>query len=712
MPLSPHHEEPGDRRRLHELLSAMSDGPLDTEKSEELRQLLANEEAQQYYVEFAMLDACLDLAGSERIARQAPLLPQPEKSAPNPVSSQRRAVRAPLLGFLHAAIRAGGKTPLMRAVMGAALLLIVGAVVLVAIHLSRHGDRREIAQAERPSSRLPEAPAGEHDSLAAPRSFPQEMQNSAEETMLDPATDRPDKPWCYLAKSTTVIGVPEQPEVTQVTFDGALFTRYAELCFFYGGKDRPLLARQKNWLEGWIPLVQYSWRDGEIAYDIEMFAARLEGENADNTVNFVQLRMRNISKRSATGRFAAALRHNGGDYRLGRSDFSPNWRYEMTGDGVVRDGKLAYTFSPAAIREATPAQPYDKPFVGSQKYITPRAECCLARYRKELQPGETFAATFKMPRVPVSTAAFNAKVLAADYQKYREGTIAYWRKLFDGGETLAFPERHVQEAERASLVHVLLATRKHSPLGPDKSIGWMQTDGLPYADFFITSMPEMVLAYLQSGQFDRAKGLVLHSLGRQKPSGLFLDVALSQGAEVPAGHGHGMHSAAMTILYSQDKSFAERVYPNLQKAVQYIADSIAKDEYGLLPPTYPYDSEMIKGHYTSNNLWALLGLRNAIRVARFLGKADDVAAWSELEQRYFANIVKGVARLGQSRRLRAAGALQVSHRPGRPPRLRRMADQPGLGEHAAGVSRRACLRPPTRASAARWTTSARTTPRA
>ena len=92
------------------------------------------------------------------------------------------------------------------------------------------------------------------------------LMASGIEPMLDPATDSPGGEWCYLAKSTTVIGVPFQPDVTQVTFDGALFTRQAELCFFLGDKDTPVLAREKTFLDGWMPVVQYAWKGGSIAY--------------------------------------------------------------------------------------------------------------------------------------------------------------------------------------------------------------------------------------------------------------------------------------------------------------------------------------------------------------------------------------------------------------------------------------------------------------
>src|SRR5215471_21393926 len=84
-------------------------------------------------------------------------------------------------------------------------------------------------------------------------------QNADSPAMLSPLVDKAEKEWCYLAKSTTVIGMPFQPDVTQVTYDGALFTRYAELCFFWGKEEKPLLARQKTFLQGWIPVVQYDW---------------------------------------------------------------------------------------------------------------------------------------------------------------------------------------------------------------------------------------------------------------------------------------------------------------------------------------------------------------------------------------------------------------------------------------------------------------------
>lgn len=79
--------------------------------------------------------------------------------------------------------------------------------------------------------------------------------------MAQELKDDPAKEWCYLKKSTTVLGMPYNPQVTEVTYDGALYTGYIELNFAAGSKAAPLLLRQKTFLEGWIPVVGDTWKE-------------------------------------------------------------------------------------------------------------------------------------------------------------------------------------------------------------------------------------------------------------------------------------------------------------------------------------------------------------------------------------------------------------------------------------------------------------------
>ncbi|MDP4214521.1 MAG: hypothetical protein Q8926_18065, partial [Bacteroidota bacterium] len=466
-------------------------------------------------------------------------------------------------------------------------------------------------------------------------------QNTDPVKMLDPRTDKPGEEWCYLAKSTTVIGVPFQPDVTQVTYDGALFTREAELCFFYGADNKPLLARGKTFIDGWIPIVQYRWKEGNINYDIEYIASPLPGEGPENTVNFVRISMHNTGAAESPGQFTAALRYDGGDYRFGHSDtdkFSSAWRYSMTGSDVIRDGKLVYSFSSGGNREAVSGKLYSQAFTGSQYSITPMATCCLVKYKRALKPGERFSATFKMPRVPVplSETGFLSKLKNTDYSSCRKSTMDYWKTMMRDATEFEIPEKRFQNAYRAGLVHVMLATRQREGKK-------YQTDGLPYPDFFLTSVPEMSMLYLSSGLSQYPKDLLIPgAIAQQQPDGLFYDISVAHGQIIPATQGHILYSISMTAIFTQDKSFAEKVYPAIAKGVRYIEQSVNTDEYGLLPPCYAYDAEMITGHYTGQNLFALMGLRTAVRVAAMLGHADDVAAWTNLAGRYEKNILKAL----------------------------------------------------------------------
>jgi hypothetical protein len=457
--------------------------------------------------------------------------------------------------------------------------------------------------------------------------------------MMDPGIDDPSKEWCYLAKSTTVIGLPFQPDVTAITYDGALYTGYVELCFFYGKENKPLLARQKTFLNGWIPIVQYDWSEGDISYSIEMFAASLDGPDMTNTVNFVKVKMKNEGGVNNEARFTAAVRGKSTDYRAGQlKGFSENSIFRMTENASYRDGRLLVMFPEEAAREAVPGVYYQKPFRAKDLNIGPAAACCCAKYSYDILPGQEKELVFMMPRVPVpdNSVTYIRRLSSADYNSYKRQIVRYWEDMFDNETTFSIPEKRIRDAQKASLVHLALATRTME--GSHKS----QTDGLPYPWFFLTSMPQMVLAYLSNGQPELAKLSIMNAIGQQEEDGLYFDRILAHGIIIPAAHGHVMYAATSYYLYTRDAEAAKIIFPSLQRAVKYLQKSMKEDEYGLLPPAYPYDNEMIMGHYTSNNLWTLLGLRFAIRLAEDIGENETADEWREIEKGYSSNILKGI----------------------------------------------------------------------
>ncbi len=459
----------------------------------------------------------------------------------------------------------------------------------------------------------------------------------AAEPMVDPAIDELDRPWCYLAHSTTLIGVPYMPDAVQVTFDGALFTSHAELCFFSGEPLGPILPRQKTWLDGWIPIVQYDWRDGDVAYDVEMFAAVLDGRDETNTLQFTQVRMRNLGQTPTNATLAAATRTTGVVRRLRGGHFSPTWRYEMTDDCLFRDGKLVYCYPPGARREAVPGEAYEEAFVGSRYRVTARAEAGLTRYECQLKPGEARSFVFKMPRVPVDATdkEMITKIRAADFATYREKTIDYWTGRAGTTCRISIPERRVEHAHRACAVHAMLATRQR---GGER----FQTDGLPYPNFFMLPLFDYQMLYDSLGQHDLFRNNLPQYRKRQLEDGLFYDSSLMHGKRLLSSHGPTLLSLTHHTVMTRDVDFGRLVWPMVRKAVACIEKDHKSDPKGLMRPSWPYDAEMIQGYYTSHNLWCLAAVRSAIRAARMLNETEDVRRWAALHDGYEKAVLRAI----------------------------------------------------------------------
>ncbi|MCK5700719.1 MAG: hypothetical protein KAI29_06185, partial [Cyclobacteriaceae bacterium] len=254
--------------------------------------------------------------------------------------------------------------------------------------------------------------------------------------MLDlDKVNNPNKEWCYSPKSTTVIGVPFMPRAVQVTYDGAIYTRDAELCFFYGDSLKPVMARQKTYLYGWIPMVQDSWSENGIDYTMEMFGASVDGIGRGNTVQFVKITMKNRSSKPKEASLMAATRFSGQDHRFGKplKSCQPDTRFIMKNGIFWRDDVLIFTYPKGAISYAVPGKRYEGPFVASDLEITDSSLTGLSENRKLLNPEESFELIFRMPNYPVPSRDLETINLInnADYDKYRSKTITLWEDLIE-----------------------------------------------------------------------------------------------------------------------------------------------------------------------------------------------------------------------------------------------------------------------------------------
>ena len=449
-----------------------------------------------------------------------------------------------------------------------------------------------------------------------------------------PAIDDPTQEWCYLAKTVTQVGLPCMPDCVQITWDGTVFTKKNELCFFYGKDSKPVLQRQKTFLDGWIPVVQYGWNDGVIRYQTEIFNFNLDGRDVDNTVTFVRVSATNAGSEPTTGSFTAAIRGSGGDYRYdGSPDNNPQTVYTIKDSALFENGKLIYTFSSCSAVEAVVGVPYEKPFKAVDYLISARVEIGLARYNLALKPGETKVMEFKMPRVPVADAAYNAEVAKADVATYYRKTVDYWKNLMGDKWVIDVPEKRIQNALKGATVHAILGTRyKNGEL--------LQSDGLPYSTFYLSNCYDYEFIYDSLGLTDLVRKTLCSQLpSRQSEEGMFADPPKRK---IMQSHGQVLMMVLSHILITQDKAFGAEEYPLIKKGVDFIAQEHRTDAYGLMRPSVTYDNEMIYGRYTSHNLWSLAALRRAICVARLLGKTEDEKSWLALLESYRKAVLKAI----------------------------------------------------------------------
>ena len=76
--------------------------------------------------------------------------------------------------------------------------------------------------------------------------------------------------------------------------------------------------------------------------------------------------------------------------------------------------------------------------------------------------------------------------------------------------------------------------------------------------------------------------------------------------------------------------------------ISVLKNALATSPTGLVPVVGPYDAEMIKGYYTSHNLWCLLGIRSAVRLARDIGEDSSAAAWLKLHDEFYSAFIKAL----------------------------------------------------------------------
>ncbi|MCG6957975.1 MAG: hypothetical protein LJF04_18440 [Gemmatimonadetes bacterium] len=483
--------------------------------------------------------------------------------------------------------------------------------------------------------------------------------------MVDPAMDDVPGPFSYYSHPTDVIGVMDG-RGTEVTPEGYLYTGYGELMFLAGPTLTPVSQRIRTLRGGWLPVVEYDVRRGDVAYHFTLFAATLDGNPESPVVNFVRVTMTNTGATATRARIAFAVRYTGPDgtgrgigdnrfrrpataRRLGQYDqpgvaFDTTWTYGFADGAFLRGGKAVYLYptEPAPELRRTPEALGTRstaidPVRLRVQQTTPTG---AAVYDPVLAPGASEGLVVKLPYTPTDPGdPWLQQVRTADFDTYLASTEAFWRDIVGRGMQVDLPESKVVNAFRANLVYDLLARDKR---GDD----YVQTvNEFHYHAFWLRDASYIARAYDVTGYPDIAAQVLAFFAGWQQEDGNFV----SQGGQYD-GWGQTLWAYGQHYRLTRDRAFAERVLPAVKRAVDWLHAARASDIMHLVPATTPGDNEEITGHVTGHDFWALAGLHGAIDIANGLGDRAAVGAfrreYDDLEKTLMEQLKRSTATTG------------------------------------------------------------------
>ena len=400
-------------------------------------------------------------------------------------------------------------------------------------------------------------------------------------------------------------------------------------------------------LDGDLPVPSVRWQVGDGGLVLEVTAlAPVAGPSR----LLARYRLRNEGSHHRTGQLLLALRP---------LQVNPPWQFLNSPGGVAPIRKLAVTpggaeadgrsvlFAPAAAH------------AGAQVF----AAGSLAERLREGRfpsaaavedPQELAAAVFAwdydlapgQDRTVVLTHAWEVPAESpADFERELAAARSFWRERL-GAVRLTLPPAAGDLAltVRTALAHVLINRD-----GPALQPGSRSYERSWIRDGALTSS-----ALLRFGLGDAARDFLAWYAPFQFADGKVPCCVDRRGSDpVPENDSHGelLFLAREVYRYTGDRDLAERVYPQVAKAVSYI-DHLRRqrrtEEYraadkrgffGLLPESISHEGYSAKPvHSYWDDFWALRGLRDAAALAAALGRTADAAAWDRSRAEFQADL--------------------------------------------------------------------------
>jgi len=468
-------------------------------------------------------------------------------------------------------------------------------------------------------------------------------------TIPDPAIDEENETFSFYAKPSMQLGFPGEEQATRVDYDGQLDTGNGKFLFLTGDPLEPVQERIWTLTKGYLPEINYSIIKNDVQLSFRVFQFWIDDKILKQVpINFIQVDIENrLDKENELTLYFGVLFSLFKVYRImiKHARFNKSWTYQFdNGTKAYRAHKLLYLadknqnptalYSKIVLDKKTGKQkliPYNESFKGSKQKIKKDTITLTQEYKLNLSAKEKKTLIFKVPHYPIDFIHENTieKIENADINNYREKFEQFWDDILAKCMSIEVPEEKVTNTHKASLIYNFMCQNFHKEGTIEQHVNRFQ-----YNAFWIRDSSFYSKMYASFNRPDISRRLLLHFLTKQDKDGNFC----SQSGQLD-GWGQSLWAFGEYLKLTGDEAFAKIIFNPMMRAIKYLQKIINKDKWGIMPPRFAADNEMISGRYTGHNLWAWCGLNSAIWVADFLNKTNEKMKISKLKEQFLGRFL-------------------------------------------------------------------------
>ncbi len=277
---------------------------------------------------------------------------------------------------------------------------------------------------------------------------------------LDPAVDQ-SGPLEYFAATECWLPTWQEPrgdhrppvdQGFRVTAEGHLACRRGRLVILLGDPLRPVVARAKRLVEGWLPAATYDLAAGEATIQVQALATSLDGLPGE--VGLLRLSVRAGAAPARVTLAVGYLPDAGYPARWPEHDLRTPYEF---GDGcLLRDGQVVYTYPllPGHRRLAVVEEAYGGAFSPRQVAALRSTPLGLVTYDLVVPARQSQALVFRLPSQPLSPALALPVLRRIDHDEALLRVRALWSRWMETQPRLEVPEAKATEAALAGQVRL------------------------------------------------------------------------------------------------------------------------------------------------------------------------------------------------------------------------------------------------------------------